>query len=143
MTRHTLSEIAKNTAVIGIGYAVGAGTVAALRNGSVLESASIVGIGTGLLIGGLSFFEEKSTGQPGSLKEIMAFTSFFGFVGTSVGSIGSKLFIDNCSCISPLPFVDAIVGGTMVVGTFYCLGLAYRYCQEKINTPEHRPTYGN
>lgn len=110
---------------------IGAGTSAAIRGSSIAESASIVGIGTGLLTAGVGFFAKKEP-KPPFTKAIKGL-AILELAGTTIGYIGTKLFVNAAASTSP--FIDATLGFPITIGVVYCFGvLANHYHQNTLKS---------
>jgi hypothetical protein len=121
-SRFTWARIGAVSTVVTVATGLGAGISAAIRGGSITESASVVGLGSGLFIasvctaGRFGFFAE----QPKSIKpsDHVIIPALVALIGTAIGYIGTKLLINAAA--STEPFVDAALGMPITVGAMFC-----------------------
>lgn len=119
------------TAIATISAGVGTGVGAAIRNGSIsntaamIESASIAGIGTGLVVAASGFFmkKENSFQTPSALRAIIEF-ALLDLAGTATGA-GAKFFINSAA--STAPFIDTTIGFPVTLGMLICLAKVSNY----------------
>lgn len=119
----TCSEIVTKTAFATVTTGLGAAVSAAIRGGSITESTSVVGLGSGLCIasigvaGRLGFFA-KVPPTPLKPSDYFAYPALLQLMGTTAGYVGTKIFINAAA--STEPFVNAVYGLSITIGTFYC-----------------------
>lgn len=128
---------------IGLGLSVptvatglGAGIMAAYRDDNIIESASVVSAGTGLMLAGLGI--AAKLGMFGEIKcepvsptmHVLA-PAFYQLIGTSIGYSGAKFFMDTA--ISTAPLANAVLGFPITLGVMFCGKLLLDYYDQNQN----------
>ncbi len=126
----TWTRIGAGCALATVSTGLGSGISAAIRGGDITESASVVGLGTGLFVAGfgtadkLGLFGEIKPKPPSPTSHVLG-AAFLELIGTSIGYFGTKLFIN--AAVSTAPFADAALGLPITAGVLFCGKLLLDY----------------
>lgn len=139
-SRITWTQIGAMSTLCTAASGLGSGISAAIRGSDITETASVVGLGTGLFIAGIGtadklglFGKIKPAPVPPEMHVIGP--AFMELIGTSIGYFGTKLFINTA--VSTAPFANAALGFPITVGLMFCGNLLLRGYYDQIQNVQN------